>query len=92
MPACPPTPPAIISRADAEVPEIAKQMHLEGTAIVKLEIDAAGRVLKSSIQKSTGNAVLDGAATKAGRDTSFKAATESCKAVSSVFLMVVDLH
>ena len=92
MLACPPTPPAILSRAEAEIPEIARQMHAEGTAIVKLEIDANGKVLKTSVQKSTGNAALDGAATKAGRETTFKAATESCKPVASVFLMVVDLH
>jgi len=92
MAACPATPPAIVSRVEADIPEIAKQMHAEGTAIVKLDIDAAGRVTKAAIQKSTGNAPLDGAALKAARETGFKAATESCKPVASVYLMVVDLH
>ena len=47
---------------------------------------------KAAIQKSTGNAPLDGAALKAAREAGFKAATESCKPVASVYLMVVDLH
>ncbi len=92
MISCPATPPAITQRAEADMPEIARQMHAEGTAIVKLELDATGKVTKAVIHKSTGNPALDGAATKAGRDTGFKPATESCKPIPSVFLMVVDFR
>lgn len=92
MLACPATPPAITQRAEAEMPEIARQMHAEGTAIVKLDLDANGKVVKAAIQKSTGNTALDGAAMKAGRETGFKPATESCKPAPSVFVMVVELR
>jgi protein TonB len=92
MLACPPTPAAITQRAEVEIPEIARQMGAEGTAIVKIDIDASGKVTNATIRKSTGNPMLDGAAIKAGRLTGFKPATESCKAVASVYLMVVDLH
>jgi TonB family protein len=92
MLSCPATPPAITQRAEAEIPEIARQMHAEGTAIVKLELDANGKVTNAVIQKSTGNPALDRAAVKAGRDSSYKAATESCKPVASIFLMVVELR
>jgi periplasmic protein TonB len=92
MLSCPATPPAITQRAEADIPEIARQMHAEGTAIVKLELDANGKVTKAVIQKSSGNPALDGAAIRAGRDSTFKAATESCKPVASMFLMVVELR
>ncbi len=92
MPVCPPTPAAIVQRVEADIPEIARQMHAEGTAIVKVDIDASGRMTKAVIQKSTGNAPLDAAALKAARETGFKAATESCKPVSSVYVMVVELR
>ena len=92
MVSCPPTPAVITQRIEAEIPEIARQMHAEGTAIVKIEIDASGKVTKAVIQKSAGNSNLDAAAIRAGRETGFKPATESCKPVASVYLMVVDLH
>jgi periplasmic protein TonB len=92
MVSCPPTPAAIVQRADAEIPEIARQQQAEGTAIIKIDIDANGHVTKAVVQKSAGHPALDQAALKAGRATSFKAATESCKPVASVYLMVVDLH
>ena len=54
--ACPPTPPAIVSRVEADFPEIARRMNSEGgTAIVKLDLDGSGKVAKSSVQKSAGN-------------------------------------
>jgi TonB family protein len=92
MLSCPPTPAAIVQRAEVEMPEMARQMHAEGTTIVKLDIDASGKVTKVVVHKSSGNSSLDQAALKAGRETGFKPATESCKPVASVYLMVVDFH
>ncbi len=91
--ACPPTPAAIVSRAEADFPEMARTMHSDGgTVIVKLDLDPAGHVAKTSVQKSAGNSLLDQAAIKAARQTSYKPATESCKTVASVYLMVVDMR
>ena len=93
MPAtCPPTPAAIVSRVDAEYPEMARVQHAEGTAIVKITIAATGKVANAAINKSAGNASLDSAAVQAAKSTGFKAATDECKPVSSVYLMVVDMH
>ncbi|GAC1538024.1 MAG: hypothetical protein NVS2B17_11460 [Candidatus Velthaea sp.] len=92
MVSCPPTPAAIISRVEADMPEIAKAQHAEGTAIVKIDIDSNGKVSKAAIQKSAGNPALDNSGLKAARETGFKAATESCKPVASMYLMVVDFH
>ncbi len=90
---CPPTPPAVVSRVEADFPEFARKMNVEGgTAIVKLDLDGSGRVAKSSVQKSAGNGSLDAAAVKAARETSYKPATEGCKPVASVYLMVVDMR
>lgn len=91
--ACPPTPAAIVSRVDAEFPEMAKLQHLDGgTAIVKISLDAAGKVVSTAVQKSAGAPILDQAAQKAARSTTYKPATDGCKAVASVYLMVVDMH
>jgi protein TonB len=90
--ACPPTPVAIVNRAEADYPDFARNNHIEGTAIAKIDIDASGKIVKTAIQKSSGNAALDQAALKASRESSFKAATEECKPVASVYVMVVDFH
>ncbi len=92
MPACPPTPAAIFQRVEPVYPEAARASHDEGSAIVKIEIDASGKVIKTTVQKSAGTPVLDAAATKAARLTTFKPATESCKPVASVYLMVFELR
>jgi len=47
--------------------------------------------VKTSVLKSAG-ANLDGAAIKAARSTTYKSATEDCKATASVFMMLVDMH
>jgi len=88
---CPPTPAAIIERAPVDIPDIAKQMHQEGTSMIKVELDANGKVVKTSVLKSAG-ANLDGAAMKAARSTTYKSATEDCKTTASVFMMLVDMH
>ncbi len=91
--ACPPTPPAIVSRAEADFPDIAKRQGFEGgTVIVKLDLDGSGKVAKSAVQKSAGNSAVDSAATKAARETTYKPATEGCKPVASVYMMVVDMR
>ncbi len=88
---CPPTPAAIIERAPVDIPDIAKQMHQEGTAMIKVELDEKGKVTKTSVVKSAGSS-LDGAAMKAAHSTTYKSATDECKAVASTFMMLVDMH
>jgi TonB family protein len=88
---CPPTPAAIIERAPVDIPDLAKQMHQEGTSMIKVELDEKGKVIKTSVVKSAG-ASLDGAAIKAAKATSYKSATDECKAVASTFMMLVDMH
>ena len=83
---CPPTPVTIVSRADVAYPDSAREAHLEGTALLKIEVDAAGKPTRVTVQKSAGAGVLDQAATKAGRDSTYKPATDACKPV------VVDLR
>lgn len=91
MPACPPTPASIVNRVDIPYPEAARADHLEGTALVRVQLDANAKITKVTIQKSAGAGVLDQAATKGARDSTFKAATVDCKPTESIFIMVVDL-
>jgi protein TonB len=90
--ACPPTPPAVVNRVEADYPDFARTAHLEGTAIARIDLDASGKVVKVSIQKSSGTAALDQAAIKASRESGYKAATDDCKPVASIYMMVVDFH
>lgn len=92
MPACPPSPPAVVHRMDAEIPDAARNAHIEGTAVIKIDLDAAGKVVKSTVQKSSGNVMLDGAAMRAANGSAYRGATDGCKPVASVFLMVVDMQ
>jgi protein TonB len=43
-------------------PEQAKQAHIEGSGVVRIRINREGHILFSSIDQSTGNAILDQAA------------------------------
>jgi len=90
MPSCPATPPSIVNRFDVEYPDEARAEHLEGTALAKVQLDADGKVVKVTIQKSAGSGILDKAAVKVAESSSYKAATSDCKPIPSIYIMVVD--
>lgn len=64
---------SIIMGLPPAYPKLAIRMGWEGSAVCSIEIDANGRVIKASIQESSGYAALDEAALKALRGWKFRA-------------------
>jgi protein TonB len=67
----------------ADMPQIARDMHLSGETKLALAIDDGGYVTSVSVRKSSGFAVLDDAAIKAVRSARFTPAMHSCETVAS---------
>jgi TonB family protein len=89
---CSPTPAAIISRAQVTYPDAARAEHLEGTALIKVRLDADAKVTGATVSKSAGSAVLDDAAVAAAKSSTYKAAQdESCKPLPSVAVIIVEV-
>ncbi len=64
--------------ADLDFPDMARQQGASGTATVKVTLDATGAVTDASIQHSTGNQLLDQAAIKAAKATSYTPDIVNC--------------
>jgi TonB family protein len=90
VPACPSTPASIITRYEVPYPDEARAEHLEGTALARVMIDPDGNVVKVIIQKSTGSGILDKAAETVAQNSKYKPATDDCKNVASIYIMVID--
>lgn len=90
MPACPPTPAAIVNRAEVRYPDMAREQHVEGTSFIKVDISPEGKVEKASVKVSAGNGSLDSEAIKIAKTSTYKAATEDCKPAAASYVLVVD--
>lgn len=60
------------SKVQPEYPELAKQQGIQGTAVVMVTISASGALVSAKIYQSSGNPLLDNAALKAARASTFK--------------------
>ena len=74
----------------AETPPIAAQDYLTGTADVQVDIDANGSTIGAYIMKSSGVPILDRAALKAARESSFQPEVRDCAAVAGSYIFQVD--
>ena len=54
-------------------PEAARRRGIEGTAIVRIEVDARGVVTDARLSRSSGSALLDRHALRFARDMRFRA-------------------
>jgi TonB family protein len=62
-----------IHQLQPDYPELAKQENIQGDVTVRVTIGPAGQVMAAIISSSSGNPLLDQAALKAARDSSYKA-------------------
>ena len=83
-------PASVTNAMPAESPEEAD--GATGQARVKVDLSAAGAVLGVSIYTSTGNPLLDRAAMRAARASTYKAETRDCEPVSGSYLFNVDFQ
>ena len=63
-----------------------------GTAKVKVDLDAAGQVVGTSIYESTGNMQLDRAALSAARESRYAPEERDCKNVAGSYLFTIDFQ
>lgn len=61
-----------------------------GTAQVRVDLAASGAVVKATIYRSAGNMLLDQAALRAARSSTYRAETKDCALVGGSYLFTVD--
>jgi TonB family protein len=83
--------PAAIDAAFFEVPAIAREMHVSGESLIRIDLDAAGRLRAASMQHSSGNRWLDRAAMQSAQLSRYRPAIESCSRIGGSYLIAVDV-
>jgi TonB family protein len=91
-PACsaPDVPAKTLVAQSPETPEDAG--GFTGTAKVKVDLDATGAVVGTSIYESTGNPQLDQAALTAARESRYAPEQVDCKNISGSYLFTIDFQ
>jgi outer membrane biosynthesis protein TonB len=73
-------------------PEIAPETRAsatDGTAVIRVQLDATAAILDTSVQQSTGNSSLDLVAVGMARDAHYSPALHDCKAVAGEYAFSV---
>lgn len=70
------TPPQRIEVAEPDYPEIARDLHAQGTVLVQVTVDETGKVIEAVVVESTTIEALEQAALKAARASLFKPAKQ----------------
>ena len=93
-PAC--SAPDVPAKATAAItpqePPIASDQGLTGTAKIKVDLDASGTVVGTSVYLSTGSTQLDQAALDAARQSRYAPEQIDCKDVSGSYLFTVEFQ
>jgi TonB family protein len=84
------THPELISRSDPFYPSEALKNNLEGRVGIKLLINKDGKVIRTSVEKSSGHSVLDNAAIDYSSKLEFKPAIANKEAIKIWISMVFD--
>jgi TonB family protein len=79
---------------DAQSPEVPDDVRdgFIGTAKVRVDLDAAGKVVGASIYESTGSVPLDQAAIAAARESRYAPEERDCKNVAGSYLFTIDFQ
>jgi TonB family protein len=81
---------ATIYAEQPDTPAMATVMHLTGTTLVQVDLDPSGAITGTSVAKSSGTPLLDFAALKAARASTFRAEVRNCTAVAGSYLFEVQ--
>jgi TonB family protein len=87
---CTAVPASISAAAPAELPTIAAEQNVTGITEVRIDLDAAGRLTKSSVLASSGNRWIDRAALRAARSSRYSAEVRDCAPAGGAYAFVVD--
>lgn len=84
-------PPQLLESVEAEYPEPARAARLEGSVILRLSIDAEGRVTEAEVTRPAGNG-FDEAAREAALRLRFTAATRNDEPIASRILFPYEFR
>src|SRR4029079_18613309 len=91
--------PVLIGLERPEYPTLARRMHLEGDVVMRLTVDAAGKVTSVAMGKGagkgrsgSGKGRIDGAAMAAARPARFPPAARNGAPIASRFLLVIPFR
>lgn len=86
------TPPLFFDNKPGRYPDLAKQRGWEGDVLLKLVIDATGRITEVSVARSSGHEILDAAAVNAVRRWRAKPARRFGRPVSTTEYLPVQFR
>lgn len=84
--------PVLIGLDRPEYPTLARRLHVEGDVVMRLSVDAAGKVTGVELVKGLGKGGIDDAAMAAARTARFHPAVRNGTPVASRFLLVIPFR
>ncbi len=81
----------LVQAAPVDYPESFKMVAASTKALIRVDLSATGRVLNTSVAKSTGSVILDRAAIAAVASSVYSPATDACSGVAGSYAVEVDL-
>jgi TonB family protein len=81
---------AVITKAEADYPDMSRLLGEVGTVTVRIRLSPTGEVLATRVYRSSGHLLLDEAALKAARASTYRAEVNDCRSVSGEYLFVVS--
>lgn len=86
-----PSAPAEIKNApDYDAPQISKAQGVEGTSLVKVQLDANNALRSDTLAKSSGNLLLDQVAMNESQQIEYASEVQNCQRISGTYLLAVD--
>lgn len=84
--------PVLVSLTKPEYPAVARRLRLEGDVVMRLSVDARGKVTDVELVKGLGRGDVDEAAMAAARTARFKPAIRNGSPVPSRYLLVIPFR
>lgn len=85
-------PPVLVGLTKPEYPALARKMQVQGDVVMRLSVDASGKVTNVEMVKPIGRGGLDEAAMAAAKGARFKPATRNGAAVPGTYLLTMPFR
>jgi len=85
-------PPVLVGLNKPDYPPLARKMQVQGDVVMRLAVDASGRVTGVELVKPIGRGGLDEAAVAAAKNARFKPATRNGTAVAGTYLLTMPFR
>lgn len=85
-------PPVLVGLTKPEYPAMARKMQVQGDVVMRLSVDASGKVTNVELVKPIGRAGLDEVAMAAAKGARFKPATRNGTAVPGTYLLTMPFR